>query len=287
MKFKNIFLGKVDIRNNAVLIDKNTLISIIDITPVNLSELSENSKQQLILEYQYFLRSLIYPIHIILRFVNKDSQKLLYRKRMVTFENEIKKTYKKNTKDIIAECDEFKKWLKYFLDLRVRPKLISYLVIPVITETNLIKNETAYIEAIQLLNQRTNQCISRLSSINLTKKPRNHSKRCEWEEKQLTKIQEKYALLELGMFKKKDNYYFLSNLKLIPNGKRKISDYLKRNSYDAIIEDKSTSLKLSRLDDERIVNLIESYTKDFIVLNKDGFNKYIFVKDLFQMSLKG
>jgi len=286
MNSKNILLENVIIKDNAALIGKNALISITEVKPVNLSDLEPDEKLKLFFQYRYFLRSLSFPVQIVLRFANKDCDKFLYRKRMANVEETIKTAYKKNYKDVIAESDEFKKWLKCFLELSVRPMLLCYIVIPVHADNNLIKNETAYAEALQLLNQRTSDCISRLSSIKFRKKIKSNAKRSEWEEEQLQKINEKKALIALKMFRKKDKYYSFINLKVINDGKRKIAKYLKNNSFYEIINEKEIGLELARLDDSRISNLFDSYSKDFIVLNTDGYNKYLSAKDLFSLWAK-
>ncbi len=200
-KSKNIFLEKAIVKDNAALINPNTLISITEVEPINLSELEQNQRLELAFQYQYFLRSLTFPVQIVLRFVNKDCEKFLYRKRMADVEETIKSAYKKNYKEVLAESDDFKNWLKCFLELSVRPMLLCYFVVPVYSDNNLIKNEADYVQALQLLNQRTDDCISRLSSIKFKKVIKPNVKRSEWEEEQLEKIQEKKALIALRMFK--------------------------------------------------------------------------------------
>lgn len=286
MKSKNIFLKNAAVKDNAALIGKDALISITEVKPVNLSDLEPDEKLKLFFQYGYFLRSLSFPVQIVLRFVNKDCDKFLYRKRMANVEETIKTAYKKNYRDIIAESDEFKKWLKCFLELKVRPMLLCYFVIPVYADNNLMKNETAYVGALQLLNQRTDDCLSRLSSIKFRKKIKPNTKRSEWEEEQLHKINEKKALIALKMFRKKDSYYSSNNYMIVNDGKRKIAKYLKTNSFYEIINEKEISLELARLDDSRISNLFDSYSKDFIVLNTEGCNKYLSVKELFNLWVK-
>lgn len=285
-KNKNIFLEKAIIKDNAALIDQNTLVSITEVKPINLLELEPDEKLELIFQYQYFLRFLAFPIQIVLRLVNKNCEKVLYRKRMADVEETIKRIYNKNYKDVLAESDEFRNWLKYFLELSIRPMLLCYFVVPVYSGISLIKNETAYVEALQLLNQRTDDCISRLSSIKFKKKVKSNVKRSEWEEEQLERIQEKKALIALRMFKKKNEYYSLSNFKVVNGGERKVSNYIKNNFFDELIHEKEISLKVTRLDDDRISNLFDSYSKDFIVLNAEGYHKYLSVKDLFSLWIK-
>ena len=281
MKYKNLFLGRAIVRDNAALIGKKTLVSIIEIMPVSMSDLEENEKQELALQYQYFLRSLAYSIQIVLRFVNKDSEKYLHRKRLADVEESIKKIYKKNFKEVLAENDSFKEWLKHFIELNVRPMLLCYVVIPVMSETNLARNEIAYIEALQLLNQRTSDCISKLSLIKARKKIKPNGARCEWEEQQLGKIQEKKALIALRMFSQNGAYYSFDTLIPVKNGKNKVNDYAKNNFYDEIIAEREILLQLKRLDDIQISNLFDSYCKDFVVLNANGQRKYVTMKDLF------
>ena len=283
MKKKNNFLENVDVKDDGALIDPNTLISITEVKPINLSVLDQKEKLNLAFQYQYFLRSLAYPIQIVLRFVNKDCEKLLYRKRIANVEEAIKELYKQNYKDVLAESDEFKKWLKCFLELAVRPMLLCYLIVPVYSGINLVKNDTAYVEALQLLNQRTKDCISRLSSIKFRKRVKSDIKRSEWEKDQFEKIQEKKALIALRMFKKKDRYYSLKNFLPIKSARRKITDYIKNNFFDDISDETGVSLELTRLDDNRISNLFNSYSNDFIVLNTEGFHKYLSVNDLFSL----
>ena len=86
MKSKNGILGKLIVRDSSALINPNTIVSITEVRPVNLSELEEKEKLELTFQYQYFIRSLIFPIQIVLRFVNKDCEKFLYRKRMADVE---------------------------------------------------------------------------------------------------------------------------------------------------------------------------------------------------------
>ena len=283
----NIFLEKATIKDNAALIDANTLISISEVKPINLFELEPDEKLELGFQYQYFIRSLAFPVQIVLRFVNKDCEKLLYRKRMANVEETIKNIYKKNYNDVLAESDEFKNWLKCFLELSVRPMLLCYFVIPVYAGTDLIKNQAAYVEALQLLNQRTADCISRLSSIKFKKKIKQSAKRSKWEEKRAEQIQEKKALIALKMFKKRDGYYSLNNFKPVNNGKRKVKDYIKNNFFDEIIDEKELSLEVAKLNGSRISNLFDSYCKDFIVLNKNGCHKYFSLKELFKIWIKG
>lgn len=286
MNNKNIFLGNAIVKDNAALIGKNALISITEVKPINLSELEPDERLNLFFQYRYFLRSLSFPVQIVLRFVNKDCDKFLYRKRMANVEEAIKITCRKNYKDVIAESDEFKEWLKCFLELSVRPMFLCYFVIPVYADNNLMKNETAYVEALQLLNQRTCDCILRLSSIKFKKKIRSNVKISGWEEEQLEKIHEEKALIALKMFKKKDNYYSLNNFEVVNDGKRKVSKYINNNSFYEVIGQKEINLELTRLDDCRISNLFDSYTKDFIVLNTERHNKYLSVKELFDLWVK-
>ncbi len=286
MNNKNALLGKVMAKDSAALINPKTLVSIIEVKPINLSGLEPNEKSELSFQYQYFLRYLSYPMQVVLRFVNKDSEKFLYRKRMVNVEETIKNIFKKNFKDVLAESDAFKNWLRHFLEFKVRPMLLCYIVIPTISKTNLARNEIAYVQAMQLLNQRTGECISRLSSIKVKKKINPNTKRSEWEEHQLSRIQEKKALIALNMFKRKEDYYSMKNFNIVKNGKRKVSDYIKTNSFDEIIIEKEISLELKRLDDNQISNLFDSYCKDFVVLNIGGKHKYLSMKDLFSLSMK-
>ena len=93
MKSKNGILGTLIVRDSSALINPNTLVSITEVKPVNLSELEEKEKLELAFQYQYFIRSLTFPIQIVLRFVNKDCEKFLYRKRMADVEELIKKAY--------------------------------------------------------------------------------------------------------------------------------------------------------------------------------------------------
>lgn len=286
MRQKNIFFENSVVKDNAALIGKNTLISIAEVRPINLSELEADEKLNLFFQYQYFIRSLKFPVQIVLRFVNRDCDKFLYRKRMANVEETIKTIYKKNYKDVIAESDEFKRWLKCFLELSVRPMLLCYFVIPVYADNNLIKNETAYIESLQLLNQRTDDCISKLSSIKFKKKIKSNTKRSEWEQEQLENINEKKALIALKMFRKKENYYSFNNFRAVNDGKRKIDKYIKNNSFYEITDEKEINLELTRLDESKISNLFDSYSKDFIVLNTEGYNQYLSVKELFSLWTK-
>ena len=287
MNNKNIFLQKATIKDGSALIDKHTLVSITEVKPINLLEVEQREKLEIAFQYQYFLRSLTHPIQIVLRFVNKDSDKFLYRKRMANVEEAVKNIYKKNYKDVLAESDEFKKWLKCFLELSIRPMLLCYFIVSVKSDSDLIKNHVAYVEALQLLNQRTADCISRLSSIKFRKKTKADLKRSGWEEERFKKIQEKKVLIALKMFKKKNKYYSLDNFKPVNNGKRKVSEYIKSNFFDEIIDEKEISLQLTRLDDERISNLFESYCKDFVVLSSEGCHKYLSVNELFNLWVKG
>ena len=195
MKSKNIFLGRIIVRDSASLIDRRILTSILQVKPINLTELQDNEKSELTNQYRYFLRSLAYSIQIVLRFTNRDSEKFLYRKRMADVEETIKKIYKNNFKEVLVESDSFKNWLKLFLEMSTRPILLCYIVIPVIANIDLTRSEIAYIEALQLLNQRTTDCISRLSLIKAGKKTKNNAKRSEWEEHEFRKIQEKKAMI--------------------------------------------------------------------------------------------
>ncbi|MEA2037413.1 MAG: hypothetical protein U9O94_07930 [Nanoarchaeota archaeon] len=283
---KNIFLQDPIVKDNAAIINPNTLVSITEVKPINLLELGKDEKLDLSFQYQYFLRSLAFPVQIVLRFVNKDIEKLLYRKRMANVEESIKEIYKKNYKDVLADCDEFRKWLRLFLELTVRPMLLCYFVVPVYSNTNLAKNDVGYVQALQLLNQRTKECISRLSSIKFRKKIKPNVKRSEWEDEYLKNIQEKNALIALKIYKKNSRYYSLNNFREVENAKRKVRDYIKKNFFDEIIDEKEISLELERLDDERISNLFDSYSRDFVVLNTEGHHKYLSVKDLFEIWVK-
>ncbi len=286
MKTSNLFLGKIIVMDSAALIDKMILASILQIKPLNLTDLQEIEKTELFNQYRYFLRSLTFPIQIVLRFANKDSDKSLYRKRMAEVEEIIKKTYKNNFKELLVESDSFKNWLKLFLEMQARPMLLCYVVIPVIAGINLLKNEVAYVEALQLLNQRTNFCISRLSAIKVRNHIRNNSKRSEWEEHEFEKIQEKKAMIALGMFKRNSNYYSLNKLEIMHNGQRKVSDYIKNNFYDEMRNEKETYLEVKRLDDNEILNLFDSYCRDFVALGIGQTYEYLSMRDLFTLMNK-
>ena len=106
MKNKNTLLEKAVVKDNTALIDPNTLISITEVKPINLSELEPDEKLNLIFQYQYFLRSLTFPIQIVLRFVNKDCEKFLYRKRMANVEETIKTVYNKYFQKINPKNDD-------------------------------------------------------------------------------------------------------------------------------------------------------------------------------------
>lgn len=286
MKTSNLFLGAITVQDSAALIGKRKLVSILQVRPINLTELQDNERSELTNQYRYFLRSLTFPIQIVLRFANKDSDKSLYRKRMADVEEIIKKAYKKNSKEVLVESDAFKNWLKLYLEMHVRPMLLCYMVIPVNSETDLSKNKIAYVEALQLLNQRTNDCISRLSSVRIKKRLNNNSSRSEWEENHLKTIQEKKAMIALNMFKRKANYYSLDNSAIINNGQRKINDFIKSNFYDQIIAESEISLDIKRLDDNEIIDLFDSYCKDFIALNKAHACEYLSMKELFSLMNK-
>ena len=286
MKGENIFLGKVIVKDSAALIDKRILASILQVSPINLRDLQENERTELMHQYRYFLRSLAFPIQIVLRFTNKDSEKYLYRKRMADVEEIIKKTCKKNFKEVLVESDAFKNWLKVFLEMNARPALLCYAVIPVIAGINLAKNEIAYVEALQLLNQRTNECISRLSSVKVIRKLKSNSNRGEWEERELNKIQEKKAMIALRMFKRKGSYYSISDFRIVNNGQRKVNDYIKENFYDEMLAERQISLEIKRLNNAEISNLFDSYCKDNISLNIGQKHQYLFLKDLFSLMNK-
>ena len=282
----NIFLKKLAVRDNAVLLDANTLVSITEIESINLLELEQDEKLKIFFQYRYFIRSLNFPVQITLRFVNKDTEKALYRKRMANVEEAIKENCKHNLKDILAECDEFKDWLRHFLEMLVRPMLLCYFVVSVQSSTNLHKNQEAYVEALQLLNQRTAHCISRLSSIRFKKRFKLNEKRSEWEKEQLEKIQEKKSLIALKIFKRKENYYSLDSFKADLKAQKKIADYTKHNFFEQIFDEKEEALEVKRLDDSQITNLIDSYSKDFVVLNEGDRHKYISMRDLFDLWMK-
>ncbi len=282
----NILLEKASIKDNAALLDSHTIISISEVLPINLSELEPDEKIQLRFQYQYFIRSLNFPVQIVLRFLNRDCEKYLHRKRMANVEKTIKNNYKKNYNDVLAESDEFKKWLKLFLELKVRPVLLCYFVVPVHSDTDLIKNPEAYVEALQLLNQRTNDCISRLSSIKFRARIRPKEKRSEWEKEQTKKILERKALIALQLFRKNRGYYSLNNFNSVKNAQYKIRDYIKKNFFDEILAEKKLSLQIERLDDSRISNLFDSYCEDFVVLNKSRLHKYYSLRELFNIWVK-
>lgn len=286
MTTKNIFLGKINVRDSAVLIDSRILASILQVKPINLTTLDESERLELTNQYRYFLRSLAFPMQIILRLENKDSEKFLYRKRMADVEEIIKKTCKRNFKEVLAESDSFKNWLKPFLEMNARPMLLCYIVIPVIAGINLAKNEVAYVEALQLLNQRTSDCISRLSSIKIRKKINPNTKRCEWEQYQFQKFQEKKAMIALNMLKRNGTYHSLSTFNSVTNGQKIISDYMRDNFYDDIIAEKEIMLEVRRLNDDEILNLFDSYCKDHITLSNGQNCEHIFIKDLFNLMSK-
>ena len=286
MNSKNIFLGKTIVNDSAALIDKRNLTSILQVKPLHLTDLQENEKLELMHQYRYFLRSLTFPIQIVLRFANKDSEKFLYRKRMADVEEIIKKTYKNNFKEVLIESDSFKNWLRIFLEMNVRPMLLCFIVIPVISGVNLAKNELAYVEALQLLNQRTIDCISRLSSIKIRKTVKNNGKRSEWEERQLKEIQERKAMIAIKMFKRNGSYYSINNLTIISNAQRMISDYIRNNFYDDIFAEKEINLEVKRLNDNEILNIFDSYCKDYVALSIGQNQEYLSLKDLFSLMNK-
>jgi hypothetical protein len=281
------FKPEATIQNKSALLGTNTLISIIEVKPINISELSQSSKTELLLQYQYFLRSLLFPIQIVLRFVNIDSDKFLYRKRMANTEQAIKSLFKIDPKNIIAEADEFKKWLKCYLEQNIRPDLLCYLVIPISANNNLQKNNSAYAEAMQLLNSRTKDCIKRLSAIRIRKVLKPTKTINQWEKAKLADIQVKKAMLGLRIFQKGKKYYSMDNLRPINNAKLKIKTYIKKYSFDELITEKESFLELRRLDDEQIENLFASYNKDTIAVSSGNLKKYTSVDELFLLWIRG
>jgi len=279
----NLFLEKAIIRDNAALIDSQTLISIAEVKPIGISDLEPTEKLELCFQYQYFLRSLTFPIQVVLRLLNKDCEKYLYRKRMADVEETIKTSYKRNYKDVLSESEEFKTWLKHFLEMNARPALLCYLVVAVHSSTDLAKNRAAYAWALQLLDQRMAHCISRLSSIKFKKKTKANTSRSNWEKEEEEKIQEKKAMIAFGMFKKSSGYYSLNDFGNIKNGKQRIRDFIKNNFFEEIIAEKELSLQVERLSEKRMSNLFDSYCKDFVLLNKNGLYKYYSLRDLFDM----
>ncbi|MFH1849361.1 MAG: hypothetical protein ABH879_04185 [archaeon] len=279
------FMQYLTINNDAALINSSILISIIEIQPINLSKLAGGAKTELIHQYRYFLRSLLYPIQIVLRFVNIDAPKFLHRKHMARTEHEIKSLA--DTKNIIAEAEEFKTWLKYYLEQNIRPNLVCYLVIPVSASNNLLKNETAYTEALQLLSKRTDDCITRLSSINVKQELKPVKTKHPWETTVLADIQEKKAMLGLRLYKQGTKVYSLDSLQPVPNAKARIKDYIKKHTFDELVSVKQQHLVLKRLNDAQIKNLFESYQKDTIALFRgDGWN-YLSITELFTLWLGG
>lgn len=286
MRNYNALLGKIIVNNSAALIGKRYLISVLQVKPINIVDLQENEKIELTHQYRYFLRSLMYPLQIVLRLSNKESEKYLYRKRMADVEDIIKKVHKSNFKEILIESDAFKNWLKIFLETNVRPILLCYIVIPVITDIDLERNEIAYVDALQLLNKRTNDCISRLSEIKIKKKLSNNTKRCEWESEKLEKIQERKATIALGMFRRNETYYSISNLNAVNNGQRRVSDYIKNNFYDELLYEKELGLGIKRLNDNEVLNIFQSYCRDYILLNRGINFDYVSLKDIFALMNK-
>lgn len=285
MRLKNELLGNVIFRDSAALVSKNALISIVEIMPINISELDDNGRQELAFQFQYFLRSLNFPIQIILRFVNKDAEKFLYRKKMADVEEMIKSECKKNLKEALIESDSFKEWLRHFLEIKARPMLLCYLIIAVKADVNLLKNELAYAEALQLLNQRTSNCIARLSEIKLSRKIMLNGKKSDWENCLLDKFQERKALLSLGLFRRNRSYFSLDDFKKVTGAKKMIKEFTAKNSYDEFAVEKEIRFQLKRLSEEQIRNLLESYFKDFVVLNIGGEHKYHSFEELFKLKI--
>lgn len=100
------------------------------------------------------------------------------------------------------------------------------------------------------------------------------------------KIQEKKALIALGLFKRNGSYYFLGNINRVSNGQRMVDDYIKDNFYDEIIYEKDLALEIKRLNDNEILNLFDSYCKDYIVLNTEQNEQYLYLRDLFSIMNK-
>ena len=88
------------------------------------------------------------------------------------------------------------------------------------------------------------------------------------------------------MFKRNKNYYSSSDFSAINNGQKRISDYAKTNFYDEILAEREIRLDIKRLNDNEILNLFDSYCKDYILLGAGQNHSHLSMKELFTLMNK-
>jgi hypothetical protein len=93
-------------------------------------------------------------------------------------------------------------------------------------------------------------------------------------------------MIALGMFKRNETYYSISSLTAVNNGQKRVDDYAKNNFYDEILSEKEIGIDIRRLNDNEVLNLFQSYCRDYILLGRGINLDYISLKDLFALMNK-
>ncbi|MBI2138794.1 hypothetical protein HYU13_04345 [Candidatus Woesearchaeota archaeon] len=277
---------KHGISDDSILVNAKTLVAILQVTPVNVSELDSAERENLSFQYRYFLRSLAFPIQISLRFANIDALKAA-KKRLAKAEEAIRKSAK-SQKEALQELDAFREWLKVFIECKLRPMLFCYIAIAVTSETDLKKSHIAYVTALQLLNQRVVHCINRLSSIVLKKKHPITPTESSWESSLSQGISKKKAMLFLKVYNDGRKWKSLDTGKTVRNCKRKLAEASKKGFIGGTEETEDIQqLRVWRLSDSQLKELLGSWSDDFISANISGSIRNLLLKDQLMLWKKG
>jgi hypothetical protein len=124
--------------DGCVLLDDNSLVAVLEILPIDFDKFSKRKQDDVLKEYKEWIKSLDYPVQVVVRNTNVDLSKQVDL-ILENTEREIKK--KEDMREMLKLFDNFKEWLLKYIAKEKKVYRLYYLVIPLIDfkEVSLLK----------------------------------------------------------------------------------------------------------------------------------------------------
>lgn len=161
------FVNLSEIKNDTVLLRDNTMLAVLEVSPIDFDRMAESKKKSVMKKYKEWIESLNYPVQIVARNVNHDieSQSKILKNKI---EHLIKQ--KVEYSDLLKLFKEFEKWFDKYVSKNKTPKRIYYLVVPyigvnkpsVFDRVRKAKAQEKHGMSITLLNKRVEECAKKL-----------------------------------------------------------------------------------------------------------------------------
>ncbi|MBN2111663.1 DUF4351 domain-containing protein [Candidatus Woesearchaeota archaeon] len=162
-KFANVS----EIKNDAVLLRDNTLIAVLEVSPIDFDRMPETKKKAVMKKYREWIESLSYPVQVVVRNVNIDIES-----RAKILKNKIEHLIKQKIEymDLLKLFKEFEAWFDKYISANKSERRIYYLIVPYIginksslfDKVRKAKAKEKQDLVITLLNKRVDECARKL-----------------------------------------------------------------------------------------------------------------------------